>query len=128
MSKGRGRVPPFLVQEPTGSPSPQPPGTTTAPPSHIQDFDTADALLAAIENNDPEVSPSLLYATAACLEGCSFVNGGSQNTLCPALEELARQNKCYVLGTDFKVPVGRGKSVWGKVLVFLGGACDVWLD
>ncbi len=71
-----------------------------------QDFDTPDALLAAIAANDPEVSPSLLYATAACLEGCSFVNGGSQNTLCPALAALAREHKSYVLGTDFKVRSG----------------------
>ena len=31
------------------------------------------------------MSPSLLYATAAVLEGCSFVNGGSQNTVQPGL-------------------------------------------
>lgn len=46
-------------------------------------------LLAAIADNDREVSPSMLYATAAVLEGCSFVNGGSQNTMCGALLELA---------------------------------------
>ena len=46
---------------------------------------TAEQLLDAIERSDPEVSPSLLYATAAVLEGCSFVNGGSQNTLSPGL-------------------------------------------
>lgn len=57
------------------------------------------------------MSPSLLYATAACLEGCSFVNGGSQNTLCGALEELAAAHRCYVLGTDFKVCGWVGR--WG---------------
>lgn len=31
----------------------------------------------------------MLYATAAVLEGCSFVNGGSQNTMCGALFKLA---------------------------------------
>lgn len=31
----------------------------------------------------------MLYAAAAVLEGCSFVNGGSQNTMCPALFKLA---------------------------------------
>lgn len=31
----------------------------------------------------------MLYAAAAVLEGCSFVNGGSQNTMCPALFQLA---------------------------------------
>ena len=31
----------------------------------------------------------MLYAAAAVLEGCSFVNGGSQNTMCGALLKLA---------------------------------------
>lgn len=46
-------------------------------------------LLDAIASDDKEVSPSMLYAAAAVLEGCSFVNGGSQNTMCPALFKLA---------------------------------------
>lgn len=46
-------------------------------------------LLDAIAADDKEVSPSMLYATAAVLEGCSFVNGGSQNTMCEALLKLA---------------------------------------
>jgi myo-inositol-1-phosphate synthase len=65
-------------------------------------FLTADALLGAIAAGDAEVSPSHLYAAAAALEGCSFVNGGSQNTLCAGLGELAARRGAYVLGTDFK--------------------------
>ena len=66
------------------------------------------------------MSPSLLYATAACLEGCSFVNGGSQNTLCGALEKLAAAHQCYVLGTDFKVC-----GVGGSRGVCIGGGVGV---
>ncbi len=44
----------------------------------------------------------MLYATAALLEGCSFVNGGSQNTLCRGLSALADEQQAYCLGTDFK--------------------------
>jgi hypothetical protein len=40
--------------------------------------DTADNLLAAIERNEPEVSPSTLYAVAAAKEGVPFVNGSPQ--------------------------------------------------
>lgn len=47
-------------------------------------------LLAAIADDDKEVSPSVLYAAAAMLEGCSFVNGGSQNTMCGALLKMAK--------------------------------------
>lgn len=68
------------------------------------EYGSADALLAAIERDERELSPSLLYATAAVLEGCSFVNGGSQNTVQPGLLELAGRSASplYVLGTDFK--------------------------
>ncbi|CAN0525002.1 unnamed protein product, partial [Scytosiphon promiscuus] len=39
-----------------------------AAPAHI----ALAQLLAAIANDDKEVSPSMLYAAAAVLEGCSF--------------------------------------------------------
>lgn len=74
----------------------------------IESLETASDLLDAIEMTEEErggpLPPSLLYATAALLEKCSFVNGGSQNTLsCPALEDLARQQLgVYCLGTDYK--------------------------
>lgn len=74
----------------------------------LGDLETADELLEAIEQSEQDrggpLPPSLLYATAALLEGCSFVNGGSQNTLsCPGLSDLARhQSGVYLLGTDFK--------------------------
>lgn len=70
-------------------------------PSELELLEIQD-LFDAIERSDPEVSPSMLYATAALLEGCSFVNGGSQNTLCPALYKLAVEKGVYILGTDFK--------------------------
>ena len=55
-----------------------------------EEYQSASELLDAIERDDKErVSPSLVYACAAILEGCSFVNGGSQNTIQPALVELS---------------------------------------
>ncbi|KAL3914677.1 MAG: hypothetical protein SGILL_006008 [Bacillariaceae sp.] len=74
----------------------------------VTQLKTANDLLHSVELSEEErggpLPPSLLYATAALLEGCSFVNGGSQNTLaCPALWELAKQQLgVYCLGTDFK--------------------------
>lgn len=83
---------------------------------------TAEALLAAIQGDEPEVSPSLLYATAAVLEGCSFVNGGSQNTLQPGLIELASRQATpvYVLGTDFKAGQTKAKTALVEYLRALG--------
>jgi len=88
---------------------------------------SADELMTAIvTQTTDDISPSMLYAIAAALEGCSFVNGGSQNTVSPAMSELYeasyRQDNnnnnnnnmttthfsnvstttAYVLGTDFK--------------------------
>lgn len=74
----------------------------------VTQLNTTADLLSSIELTEEDrgapLPPSLLYATAALLEGCSFVNGGSQNTLsCPGLKDLARQQLgVYCLGTDFK--------------------------
>ena len=90
-------------------------------PSEV--FATADALRAAIAADDPEVSPSLLYAAAAVLEGCSFVNGGSQNTVQAGLVELAAEQarrRTYVLGTDFKAGQTKAKTAIIEYLRAIG--------
>jgi myo-inositol-1-phosphate synthase len=46
---------------------------------------TADEILASIKRNDPEVSGSQVFAVAAILEGCPYVNGAPQNTLTPGM-------------------------------------------
>ena len=74
----------------------------------LSNLQTAEDLLEAIEMDEEQrggpLPPSILYATAALLEGCSFINGGSQNTVsCPGLNDLAQQTQgVYCLGTDFK--------------------------
>lgn len=74
----------------------------------ILQYQTAEQLIQAIELSEQDrggpLPPSLIYATAALLEGCSFMNGGSQNTIsCPGLVDLAqRQLGVYCLGTDYK--------------------------
>ena len=105
------------------------------------EYGTADELLAAIAANAPDdISPSILYAAAAALEGCSFVNGGSQNTLSPALSglyersyreapdpspQLAGVRPCsgepaYLLGTDFKAGQTKFKTSAVEYLRALG--------
>ena len=87
-----------------------------------EEFSSAADLLDAIANDNREVSPSLLYATAAVLEGCSFVNGGSQNTVQPGLIELASQARSpvYVLGTDFKAGQTKAKTAIVEYLRAIG--------
>jgi len=92
----------------------------------ITQLKTPNDLMRSIELSEEErggpLPPSLLYATAALLEGCSFVNGGSQNTLgCPALWELAKQQLgVYCLGTDFKAGQTKFKTAAVEYLRTMG--------
>ena len=72
------------------------------PPSLLPSYETSEELLEALASNGDDFAPSLLYAIAACQEGCSFVNAASQDTVCPGLCELAEKHGAYCLGTDFK--------------------------
>ncbi len=88
-------------------------------------LDTAVQLLESIEMTEEErggpLPPSLIYATAAILEGCSFVNGGSQNTLCGGLADLAKQQLgIYCLGTDFKAGQTKFKTAAVEYLRTMG--------
>lgn len=45
--------------------------------------DTIENLMASVEKNESEISPSTLYAIACVLENIPFVNGSPQNTFVP---------------------------------------------
>eukprot|EP00977_Amphora_coffeiformis_P013936 scaffold3806_cov169-Amphora_coffeaeformis.AAC.12 len=87
---------------------------------------TAGQLLDAIDMSEKErggaLPPSILYATAAILEGCSFINGGSQNTVsCPGLTDLAQQQLgVYCLGSDFKAGQTKAKTAIVEYLRTMG--------
>lgn len=70
----------------------------------------ADALMEAIQCGDPEVSPSILFAVAAIETGCIFLNGSPQNTIVPAVIDLARRKGTFVGGEDFKTGQTKLKS------------------
>jgi len=56
-----------------------------------------------IKNNDPSISPSMLYAYAALTSGIPFVNGAPNLTVdIPAMVELADQFAVPIAGKDFK--------------------------
>lgn len=109
-------------------------------PADVGHLQTAEQLLEALhaqlkDKKKHDISPSMLYATAAALEGCSFVNGGSQNTLGPAMAELYKKcyrqslpvdlkvdttNSTYLLGTDFKAGQTKFKTAAVEYLRALG--------
>ena len=58
---------------------------------------------AGLVNNDPEISPSQIYAYAALKSGVSYANGAPHLTTdMPALLELARNMNLPVCGKDYK--------------------------
>lgn len=108
-------------------------------------FESADRVLESILNSEgqfsgTDISPSMCYAVAAALEGCSFVNGGSQNTLSPGMVQLfentyrsntsnellkkfgnhVSSESAYVLGTDFKAGQTKFKTAAVEYIRALG--------
>ena len=57
----------------------------------------------AMEQNDPAIAPSMLYAYAALMEDVPFANGAPNLTVdIPVLERLAKERKVPIGGKDFK--------------------------
>jgi myo-inositol-1-phosphate synthase len=62
-----------------------------------------DNFEAGLKNNDPSISPSMLYAYAALTSGIPFINGAPNLTVdTPAMVELAEQCQAAIAGKDFK--------------------------
>jgi len=58
---------------------------------------------AGLKNNDPNISPSMLYAYAALTNGIPYINGAPNLTVdIPAMVELANQCQVAITGKDFK--------------------------
>lgn len=82
--------------------------------------DTGENLLASIQRDEAEISASTIFAVASILEGSTFINGSPQNTFVPGVVELARNNKCFIAGDDFKSGQTKMKSVLVDFLVSAG--------
>lgn len=56
-----------------------------------------------LDDNDPNIAPSMLYAYAAIKLGIPFANGAPNLTVdTPALQELAKEHRVPICGKDFK--------------------------
>ena len=64
---------------------------------------TLDAFEKAMDEDDPTIAPSMMYAWAALQEGVPFANGAPNLTVdIPAIQELARERGLPIAGKDFK--------------------------
>jgi myo-inositol-1-phosphate synthase len=70
-------------------------------PSEVHE--TIESFEAGLQNNDPNIAPSMIYAYAAIKLGVPFMNG-APNLTCdiPALIQLAKQTETPIGGKDFK--------------------------
>ena len=87
---------------------------------HRGAWKNANGLLNSIRYNDPEVSPSVLFAVAAIESDCIFLNGSPQNTIGPGIIDLAAMHKTFVGGEDFKTGQTKLKSALVDWLVSSG--------
>ncbi|KAE9416337.1 hypothetical protein Angca_006474, partial [Angiostrongylus cantonensis] len=81
---------------------------------------TAEQILASVDANAEEISPSNIFAIASILEGAHYINGSPQNTLVPGIVELARKHNVFVGGDDFKSGQTKIKSALVDFLVSSG--------
>ena len=65
--------------------------------------ESIEAFEAAMEANDDQIAPSMLYAYAAIMEGVPYANGAPNLSAdVPALEQLAKERGVPIAGKDFK--------------------------
>ncbi|MDH3216995.1 MAG: inositol-3-phosphate synthase [Candidatus Krumholzibacteria bacterium] len=78
---------------------------------------TLKAFQEGLRNNDPNISPSMVYAYTAISMGIPFANGAPNLSAdIPALDELAREMHCPICGKDFKTGQTLMKTIIGPGL------------
>lgn len=81
---------------------------------------TMAELETSLKNNESEISPSTIFAMAAIVEGCIYINGSPQNTFVPGVIEMAEHHGAFIAGDDFKSGQTKLKSVLVDFLVGAG--------
>lgn len=81
---------------------------------------TMSELEASLKRNESEISPSTIFAMAAIVEGCIYINGSPQNTFVPGVIEMAEHHGAFIAGDDFKSGQTKLKSVLVDFLVGAG--------
>ncbi|XP_055390356.1 inositol-3-phosphate synthase [Condylostylus longicornis] len=81
---------------------------------------TSEELFKSLKSNDPEISPSTMFAMAAIAEKCTYINGSPQNTFVPGVIEYAEKSGVHIAGDDFKSGQTKLKSVLVDFLVGAG--------
>jgi myo-inositol-1-phosphate synthase len=76
-----------------------------------------EAFEKGLEDNDPGIAPSQIYAYAALSEGVPFANGAPNLTVdFPAMVELSKRNAAPICGKDFKTGQTLMKTILAPAL------------
>ena len=94
-----------------------------------QVHETLAAFEAGLQDNDPAISPSMIYAYASLRLGLPFLNG-APNLTCdiPALMELARLTATPIGGKDFKTGQTLMKTILAPGLQARGLGIKGWFS
>lgn len=84
------------------------------------DLSTWETMHNRIKQDDPCIAPSHIFACAALLERCPFINCAAQNTLVPALQQLAVRQQTFIVGNDLKTGQTKMKSMLLEMLLNSG--------
>jgi myo-inositol-1-phosphate synthase len=88
-----------------------------------------DSFIKGLNQNDANISPSMVYAYAALKEGVPFANGAPNLTVdIPVLEQLASDEKVPICGKDFKTGQTLVKTVIAPMLKARMLGVDGWFS
>ncbi len=74
--------------------------------------ESVEAFEKAMDESDPAIAPSMLYAWASIMEGVPFANGAPNLSVdTPALQQLAEDRGVPIMGKDFKTGQTMVKTV-----------------
>ncbi len=88
-----------------------------------ESIETEEKLQKLIDEN-ASLPASVMYAIASIQEKCTFINGSPQNTLHPAIINMATKEGVAFAGSDFKTGQTKYKTVMGDFLVGSGLRCS----
>lgn len=80
-------------------------------------YQTLPAFQKAMKKNNPEISPSMIYAYAALEEGIPYINGAPNLTVdIPAMVDFSLKTRTPICGKDFKTGQTMIKTVLSPML------------
>lgn len=88
-----------------------------------------ESFIGGLQDNDPNIAPSMIYAYAALMENVPFANGAPNLTAdIPVLEKLARDQGVPICGKDFKTGQTLVKTVIAPMLKARALGLEGWFS